>query len=1009
MSLTISTAKEVQELAVETPKIKRIEGSYIDVRLSQLYSTEALTKIIHIRDGKLSKQPSTPLSRGSVKNICGSFHEFGDVLKLFSTNEEYRKMALALGVTEFDEWEGLTTKKLYNKYKKGITRTKDYFHFHNSGSVMLLDYDPRGSESLTFDEFRERISKAWPAFKTVPMWFKSSTSAGVYHPHDKANIIQKNNGFHCYIYVKDGTTIPFIGKALFQRLWLCDEGYIFISKDGGQHKRSIIDEAVFSPERIIFEAKPILQDGLVQDDPLLLFYDGDYDYELPQELSTSELVDLTNKQTNALSASETESKETKKKYSETSAREYAKTHSVSLPQAKKIIKSRLEHELSHQDFITFHEFGNVCVLDILQDLKKYDGCYCADPFEPEEGNGRAIFQARLSGKGDAGRPRIHTYLHRGPNIFISASASMFLLYQDLKKGSQDIETIGRKIFEKNLSDKEKEALFNFFKADGKSIVREYKKYEKGEKLGQEAQDAWDTINADAKRDGSVLIKVKARSESLIRSIEAEFSNNYSIFYSKGRLHRLVRNKLEAFTVDSLDTFLGEKFTFYKEKVNLSSGVVVPTVVDTPRDLARKMANHQNLKFNEVDEVVYHPYVSKQVSYNEDMTSNTIYSIFRNKGINSDTGIMSAFTQKFGEYEEKSAADLMKLMFEETALKRMDNKILVMAAVITGIQRKMILSAPGFIISSSMEKLGKTTLAQIIQTYIAGDTLPGVDLPYKKKEFSEFIFKELLHYPPCLCFDNLLDDSEIKTDGLSALLSSDRVTGRLYFSQNNAEVSSRTLMLFTGNRITCSKDLARKMINLQINPGGGEFIIQDYIGYAKAKRAEVIDGILRMIMRHINKHWPDGLTKSAMSNDFDQQVLKVLYYETSLDVWKVAMGNIRSNEKEQCETLIQVLCDLPKDIKYGDGEDNGSDVDGYLEVELLRKAISEPQGELSGVNDTMLGDLKYHFDMLQEGCYNTPRKFSFTIRKLLNRTVNGMSLQIKMVRSTRRQCLYTKKH
>lgn len=998
---SVGEHSEAKEIGVEVPVNEKPNNTDV-VHLSQLHSTQELTKVISMVDGKFSKQPSLPLYHGCVKDLVGNFDKLGDVLKELSDKKSHN-FAIALGVTGSDNFQPLTTKKLSAKDTTCITRSKDHFTFHDGGSVMLLDYDPKDSNSLSFEEFRDKMSEAWPDFKSVPMWFKSSTSANIRDAH--GNAINKGNGFHCYVYVKNGKTIPDLGKTVFDRLWLNCQGEIFISKSGGMHARTIIDAAVFYPERIVFTARPILYGGLVQDDPEVKFYPGNYDYDLPQPLTSVELAKVASLKISAKAAKADEAKSIKDKYQKDRSAEYARVNNVSLPEAKRIIASRLDYEISHEDSIYFNKFGMVNMLTVLADPEKYDNEYCADPLEPEEGSSRAIYNARFNNKSGAKPAMVHSFLHGGSDFLVSDSAQMSLFYQELEKGSQDIETIGAKIAEKKLSNNEEKALFEFYKSDNKPIVREYNKLKKRFQRNQEAQDAWDTLEADSKRDGSTLIKVKARSESLIRTIEAEFFDDYSIFYSKGRLHQLVRNKLEAFTIDILDTFLGEKFTFYTEKEDPSTGVVVPTVVDTPRDLARKMGNHQRLNFNQVEEVVYHPYVSKKVVYADDRTSTTTYSIFRKKGINCDTGIMSAFSQGFPEFEEKSAEELMKLMFEETARKRMDNKILVMAAVMTGIQAKMIQASPGFIISSSMEKLGKTTLAKIIQTYIAGNTVPGVDLPYKKKDFNEFIFKEFLHYPPCLCFDNLPDDSEIKTEGLSALLSDDRMTGRLYFSQKNAEVSTRCLMLFTGNRITCSKDLARKMINLQINYSEGEFVNQDFIGYAKAKRAEVIDGILKMIMRHINKPWPKGLTKSDMSNDFDQQILKVLHYETALDVWKVAMSNVRSNEKEQTESLIQMLCDLPKDINYGKGEDNGSDVGGYLEVELLKKALSEPQGELAGVTDSTLEDLRYGFDMLQEGVYKSSKKFTLIINTLTQRQVSGKELRIKKVRSTRRQCLY----
>ncbi len=63
---------------------------------------------------------------------------------------------------------------------------------------------------------------------------------------------------------------------------------IFISKSGGIYARSIIDDAVFSPERIIYTARPILSEGLVQDDPEIKFYPGNFDYALPQPLASTD-------------------------------------------------------------------------------------------------------------------------------------------------------------------------------------------------------------------------------------------------------------------------------------------------------------------------------------------------------------------------------------------------------------------------------------------------------------------------------------------------------------------------------------------------------------------------------------------------------------------------------------------------------------------------------------------------------------------------------------------------
>ena len=73
-------------------------------------------------------------------------------------------------------------------------------------------------------------------------------------------------GYHVYVGgIEDGSDINRYGKAFAKWCWFYGLGtYIKVSKSGSMLERQLIDDAVFSPERLVFEAKPTLAEGLSQ-------------------------------------------------------------------------------------------------------------------------------------------------------------------------------------------------------------------------------------------------------------------------------------------------------------------------------------------------------------------------------------------------------------------------------------------------------------------------------------------------------------------------------------------------------------------------------------------------------------------------------------------------------------------------------------------------------------------------------------------------------------------------
>jgi len=76
----------------------------------------------------------------------------------------------------------------------------------------------------------------------------------------------KKTSYHVWVGgIEDGNDIHRYGKTFAKRCWLANLGtYIKVSKSGSMLERQLIDDAVFSPERLVFEAKPTLAEGLSQ-------------------------------------------------------------------------------------------------------------------------------------------------------------------------------------------------------------------------------------------------------------------------------------------------------------------------------------------------------------------------------------------------------------------------------------------------------------------------------------------------------------------------------------------------------------------------------------------------------------------------------------------------------------------------------------------------------------------------------------------------------------------------
>ena len=224
------------------------------IKFSLLASNDPLNKL-YKSDG--SKESKGQMCSGTYKTI--EVENVEDLLKGFPKFKENK--AIALGITKQPSGKISTHAKVRGDL---IARTKEYFSF-SEVAFLLLDYDPspKGSQMETPEHFAEVLRDIDPALKSCDIGIRYSSSYGIMKD---GVLLSDKKSMHAYIAVKNASDEKVIQYRdfLVSSAWAKGYGHIELSSVGRIMRRQVFDAAVFSPERLIFEASPTLEAGITR-------------------------------------------------------------------------------------------------------------------------------------------------------------------------------------------------------------------------------------------------------------------------------------------------------------------------------------------------------------------------------------------------------------------------------------------------------------------------------------------------------------------------------------------------------------------------------------------------------------------------------------------------------------------------------------------------------------------------------------------------------------------------
>ena len=324
------------------------------------------------------------------------------------------------------EKERSTTYNLVSKdYKENhsdfecVTRSKKNYSFSKSKSIMMIDFDGhKDFSSSSPDTFRQILITLLPALADVEMLIVPSSSSGIYIEGCEP---QKKSGMHIYITLDDGTKIKQVGERLKYSCWAKGLGFHKISSSGSLLERHLVDDTVYSSERLIFEASPKLAKGIHQLPRKFHYFEGGVLSTKNIALSDNERQQLNEMIANNKLSYNSEAENFKLQCKQGEIDDLV-SKNISIQDAiiavDKLFNSD-KHILPSLFELKSNRNGYVIVQDIIDNVDKFTNDVFIDPFETRQGN---EFRAKIFKNVD-GSIIMHSMRHGGTNYILKTKDS----------------------------------------------------------------------------------------------------------------------------------------------------------------------------------------------------------------------------------------------------------------------------------------------------------------------------------------------------------------------------------------------------------------------------------------------------------------------------------------------------------------------------------------------------------------------------------------------------------
>jgi hypothetical protein len=853
-----------------------------------------LTKKISLNDdgSTMSDGSACIMPRGIAERIpLAGIAELGALISQLHSDQ-----AIALGALRWDlpDQVSVVTKdrlKQLNGHADAntIARTADSINYRTGEpGFVLCDYDSKGIPPEVEAKLKSQgtyfaaLCQVLPELKGAAYVKRRSTSAGLLRT-DTGKDLPGSKGIHIYIAVKDCGDIERFLKTLHERCWLAGFGWLMVGAGGQFLERSIVDRVVGTPERLVFEGKPVLVPPLDQDQdarrPVAVEGEIFDTVALCPPLTILEQARLDDMRAKVRYALAGESAKAQAAFIDEQAERIVKRTGMSRASANEIAAKQCNGILLPTIELPFDdpELAGNTVADVLENPTRFEGETLADPLE---GVAYGKCKAKIMLRPD-GTPWINSFAHGRTVYELKLDAAAVRAAMDAASEDEVLSTFLRFTHRASMDPAEIEKLIthaNKRTGCGKRAIGQMLKDAQKERAKEQRQAEQDRKAAERKdprpliqvpkpdsewgpvvklildvlgdqkideppmrnREG-LLIQRRVRKATAMHAFGRSAANGED---AKGDDIRLPPPDQHLLTVlDEIDTAsLIEKYIEFCDEtgrsVHLPNVFVAPVMKGLPDDLPV------------VDAIATLPLVMPNGAWlaapGLDREHGILFKI--------DPGIQRLMPRP-DECDSDRVAKAMNFLTEEwlcDVSTTYAGKCVLIAAALTIIERTLFPERPDFYVTAGRRGGGKTTALTMLIVAVTGARPAAAAWTDNVEERKKALFGYLLDGVAYILWDNIQRGTLIDCPHIQKASTSDTVTDRILGVSKTASASAAAIQLFTGNNIGPKGDSVSRGLQARIevertDPENRPFRHSDPIGWTEANRPKILQALYTILL------------------------------------------------------------------------------------------------------------------------------------------------------------------
>jgi hypothetical protein len=325
------------------------------------------------------------------------------------------------------------------------------------------------------------------------------------------------------VLVKNGADIERFLRTLHERCWLCGFGWKRVGAGGQLLDRSLVDQTVYGPERLVFEGAPVLIKPLIQDQkrrraraiegPPLDTLAACPPLRIAER---AQLDEMRAKEAHRLAPNRAK---VRSKFVAEHASRIVQRAGGTIEAARRTVERQIEGVLLSDVVLPFDddEFQGCTVDEVLTDPERFDGATLSDPLEGEE-YGRC--KAKIMRRAD-GSVWIHSFAHGRTIYELKLGARKVEAILNATPDAEAIEVFVRLVVDADIEDHDRERIRNAVSARtgvNKRTIDQAIKTAIGERTVRRQQEERDRRNAE-RRDPRPQILVPAADAPWLPEVE----------------------------------------------------------------------------------------------------------------------------------------------------------------------------------------------------------------------------------------------------------------------------------------------------------------------------------------------------------------------------------------------------------------------------------------------------------------------------------------------------------